>query len=543
MTSQNCRSSRKHTASKESKANRSSSNISSRNTATAIDPPIHNNIHEERRGYNSVTDRTNFEEKSKSTTTNSDVIPSLTNAMSQWRPYASRNHQQHHQQQYIVRPHATSTATREVISTPSIVRHYYSTSQGSTKFKPNYRGPPQTKNTLIQASKNISSSTTYRRDASHNFVHIVRSNFLTDMHAKCLVGYYKVHRYGCDCTKMKQLLSVLPPNNDQRMVGLMVIPETGIQHIRQVFYLCPTDDNNPSPLDIITDKNNRINLENQLRKHLFPPNHEKQHHHHYKKLPPYQVSCASCLLQLENNGFVCVASKSYSTIQSVIQLANQRKDEKLRRFSDDHIHHNTKSSIHVDHAFFLLGLPKRLLWDITTKKAKRFPTTQVMQLFLSQVQNRNKSNNYSSSDNYLDDLIKIYDEGEATTNTTFKVGPHLLSMLRMTNSARATAANRNQRYVHPSSEVKEKVDQEEEEWWLVMVENKPNLQNYHDKNIIWNLDLPGGKRHLGETSLQCAIRETEEETSLIVDESWTKGKLEEMNNTYYIMHPPTPQSF
>jgi 8-oxo-dGTP pyrophosphatase MutT (NUDIX family) len=70
--------------------------------------------------------------------------------------------------------------------------------------------------------------------------------------------------------------------------------------------------------------------------------------------------------------------------------------------------------------------------------------------------------------------------------------------------------------------------------WLVM--------GYDDHKSL-ELDLPGGKRHLGETSLEGAIRETEEETSLVWDASWVTTALQskkrsEGGNRYFVLHPP-----
>jgi len=75
--------------------------------------------------------------------------------------------------------------------------------------------------------------------------------------------------------------------------------------------------------------------------------------------------------------------------------------------------------------------------------------------------------------------------------------------------------------------------------WLVMVESNQLMKK---RNNTWQLDLPGGKRHLGESTFQCAIRETEEETSLVVDETWLTGPpfMEDVCNLYYPMCPPDP---
>ena len=72
-----------------------------------------------------------------------------------------------------------------------------------------------------------------------------------------------------------------------------------------------------------------------------------------------------------------------------------------------------------------------------------------------------------------------------------------------------------------------------------------NNNSYANKNsLIWKVDIPGGKRYLGETSLQCAIRETEEETSLVIDEKWLDSLVEDdisesfRQNRYYFLQPP-----
>ncbi|KAG7361280.1 hypothetical protein IV203_036380 [Nitzschia inconspicua] len=69
-------------------------------------------------------------------------------------------------------------------------------------------------------------------------------------------------------------------------------------------------------------------------------------------------------------------------------------------------------------------------------------------------------------------------------------------------------------------------------------------------SISIELDLPGGKRHLGESSFDCAIRETLEETSLLVDDTWHAGdgqpfkntSTEDFCNAFYELRPPLQPS-
>jgi len=99
---------------------------------------------------------------------------------------------------------------------------------------------------------------------------------------------------------------------------------------------------------------------------------------------------------------------------------------------------------------------------------------------------------------------------------------------------------------------------------LILCYNDTTEERNEPKNLrVWTLDLPGGKRHLGESSLQGAIRETYEEMTLVVDEEWvydsgggnTQGKNpnkkdngrvpfrqsdshSQQGNVYYMMRPP-----
>jgi hypothetical protein len=53
----------------------------------------------------------------------------------------------------------------------------------------------------------------------------------------------------------------------------------------------------------------------------------------------------------------------------------------------------------------------------------------------------------------------------------------------------------------------------------------------------WTLDIPGGKRYLGETALKCAIRETEEETSVNILKKWCIANHCTDVNCYYVFNP------
>ena len=74
----------------------------------------------------------------------------------------------------------------------------------------------------------------------------------------------------------------------------------------------------------------------------------------------------------------------------------------------------------------------------------------------------------------------------------------------------------------------------ERKYVMIMFEYKKG----EEENInYWTLDIPGGKRYLGETPMQCAIHETEEETSVELSEKLNTFTYCSGVNMYYIFDP------
>ena len=82
-------------------------------------------------------------------------------------------------------------------------------------------------------------------------------------------------------------------------------------------------------------------------------------------------------------------------------------------------------------------------------------------------------------------------------------------------------------------------DDKDDEHWLLLVYDDRDNQTYTSK-ACWSLNVYGGKRHLGETTLEAAIRETEEEISLKWDKSWVDERWVHKagNAYYYLLSPP-----
>lgn len=205
------------------------------------------------------------------------------------------------------------------------------------------------------------------------------------------------------------------------------------------------------------------------------------------ELSSYKVSCAVCLLRLEPNGFICVSSLSRQTVEFARDLALEAKRAKEQ----------SGVELHADHAEYVSVVKRSILWQYEMAKTRDQKARACQAL--------------------LDNLVKQGIDQEHVDATEIKLGHHLVSILHITRRD----ANNDSLY------------------WLVMLQESSN-------NEYWVCDLPGGKRHLGEGAFESAIRETEEETSLVVDESWKVGDGEprigrreaDQCNVYYTLSPP-----
>jgi ADP-ribose pyrophosphatase YjhB (NUDIX family) len=209
--------------------------------------------------------------------------------------------------------------------------------------------------------------------------------------------------------------------------------------------------------------------------------------------PSFKVSCAICLLEIEPNGFVCVSSSSRQTVDFVRDLARKRAEQKRK-----------EGALHADHAHYICTVPRRILWQLCdkarTREQKRQATKELMELYLGR-------------------------QGVPTHTTNIceqiEMGHHLLSLLLIT---------------------KDDSDADNAHWMILVYDNTSNRTN-----PSWTLDLPGGKRHLGERSFEGAVRETEEESSLQLDGQWMlddgprrhSRKDDISHDYYYMMGPPS----
>ncbi len=365
------------------------------------------------------------------------------------------------------RGNATEGASKTNKPTPKNLKGGTSKPQ-QTKVKGKQKGFQNRKNTGGQQRLRVYSSSD--DDEGDNINRAFRK-----MQQDCSALRYKVHKPMCDCPKLlkmvqhhenagDELASVML--EDGKVDALVVVPDTKQKYV----YVCKD-----TSLGVFDEDN--FKAEKRLRNELFPEGGSRPMDGN-----GFKLSCASCLLEHEPNGFCLIASPSEAVVDAVRDMSrnNQRKKEA------------SGIALHQDHAHFVARLPSLALWNLLRSKT-RAQKGQAVDEIIGHLSNQDIELGYAEEFTGRIDL-----------------GHHLSSVLTLKGRSK------------------------EAEFWFVM--------GYDDRKSL-ELDLPGGKRHLGETCLEGAIRETEEETSLKWEASWKKGELQskkrsEAGNRYFILYPP-----
>jgi hypothetical protein len=408
----------------------------------------------------------------------------------------------------------TSSSPNNSSTTSTISSGLYGYGNGKASSPP----PNNNSNTtsiIINSRNDTRKGRRQKRMTAKTKIYTGPNNFLK-MHRMSGAVRYKVHKPKCDCSKLIQLISTIDYSDDSDVIteeggggidGLVVVPDNK----QRIVYLC--SETNQDIFD-----NDPLMAELKLRDEIFSPSKmlssadadagadvetiatattvvdESQ----------FKVSCASCLLMAnEPNGFCLVASSSSTSLDLVDEV---RDRSRLRKEEKEAI----GEALHPDHAHFVARLPRSSLWKLCQSKTRSQRSQALDEIFV-----------HLSGQDIDNNIINVDNNIERFTNG-IELGHHLLSLLNLTDGT-------NQRYC-ADADANSNVD-----YWLVL--------GYDDAKSLM-LDLPGGKRHLGETSLEGAIRETEEEMSLIWDPSWVvqtvQGKKKsDVGNRYFILHPPS----
>ncbi|KAL9178512.1 hypothetical protein ACHAXT_001850 [Thalassiosira profunda] len=200
-------------------------------------------------------------------------------------------------------------------------------------------------------------------------------------------------------------------------------------------------------------------------------------------IPPFKVNCAICLLTgHQRNGFVAVASSSFDEMQPTIQRAREAGLQKA----------NGGKGLHSDHAHFVCALEVSTLQSLLAAGKTRSKSQRENGEILRQMKEEGGV-----------ELSAELMDAPQSTSVQIKMGHHLTSLLYLLQ----TPAKRKPKDKDETSGLYQPI-----RYMMVL--------GYQDGPAKLELDLPGGKRHLAESTLEGAVREVEEECSLLLDRRW-----------------------
>eukprot|EP00980_Cylindrotheca_fusiformis_P028596 scaffold22615_cov97-Cylindrotheca_fusiformis.AAC.2 len=249
------------------------------------------------------------------------------------------------------------------------------------------------------------------------------------------------------------------------------------------------------------------------------------------------IVCAACSLEEEPNGFACVMSSDRDVVQSVCDLTRQR------------IIDSSEEGRAKDHGDFIVILPSSLLHRLRASIQARGEQEKAGRGL--QIDSSTATTN-SITEEVMAHIMQqdiSLPEAEERERVELSLGHHLDALLLQM----------------PDRKKKNVQEAESSPYWLLLngfiKDNKKNRKNTTNSNTnassikedspsngavaFLEFDLPGGKRRLGETSLQTAIRESQEEMSLVWDERWViriyqnhSHPFEKVNRVYVLRPPP-----
>lgn len=183
------------------------------------------------------------------------------------------------------------------------------------------------------------------------------------------------------------------------------------------------------------------------------------------------LSCAGCLLlnNKSKNGFVAIISDSLKELETTVDVARKSTLKKEQA---------------VDHAHFTVALEVSTLQSLL-QGGSPVEHQDLVEAFVDAFQH--------SSSSHANEAMNVL---ASKKPVQVKLGHHISYLLEHIKSQSTS-------FVLDNAHLK-----------YVMV------IGYIDSPTEFKIDLTGGKRHLGESTLECAVRETAEECSLKIDKDW-----------------------
>ena len=432
--------------------------------------------------------------------------------------------------------------------------------------------------------KSVTNNSGSNNKSNHNSnkrsIRIYTSNF-DSFHKKCEAARYKVHKPNCNCNKVRQ--HILPRANE--VVTFHIVDDEGAQN-EDGFYAHDNDQqhimnrdeagqgnddrirrqqrqqiisieeyvmvdpdlsrsgNNSNPKDglvvvpdtknvqavyICTDTHEQIfhedpfKAERKLKSEIFSfstgsnnNNNNGNYAEGVRNDNQFKVSCASCLLEDEPNGFVCISSTNHEDMNYVRDMAREAAITKQQGGN------GIETKLHADHAHYCITLPRSSLLRLARSRTRN-QTSQARDELFDHMKAQGLPINVEASETPASSGSGG-ESGSNSVETDIDLQHHLKSSLNILTNDR---------------------NQEDEMFIFVIVYD--DTASTTGKKPCWSFDLPGGKRHLAETAVEAAIRETEEECSLVWDKSWirhTKQGTKESDrcNRFYFLSPPAALS-
>ena len=379
----------------------------------------------------------------------------------------------------------------------------------------------------------MSTSTARRRRNVNKSQKVIWTISFQELHQKVKALRYKVHYLPhCKCSKLSHLSSSTEKGD------WIVVPEKSPSPYKPQF--------------VFAFQTTAINFqgEENLKQHIFSTEINTNNN-------PFKISCANCLLENhERNGFLCLHSTNYKKLQSVLRQCRKEISEK------------NQEQLHHDHAHHICILSYKSLQDLL-KEQKSFKHIQKKKTKESTQQHQNHKKigkTYNHKNNNISTTLKRSTDEIYMQMKRQQIPVTITTSISKTNDS--TPAKKEQKQeddqfvpilfghhlesllhiVRKESEIK--IEKKDGDYWLVLVYDDTDKK----KNSGWALDLPGGKRHLGETSIQCSLRESYEEISFVCQENdfitnWVDRNSndntiirlqapKEPSNEYFMAQPP-----
>ncbi len=303
---------------------------------------------------------------------------------------------------------------------------------------------------------------------------IETTHFLSNFHSEiCRAAKYKVHGPLCTCSKVDRLRQRYHQEKNKNNNRSLSEELKDLDLSDPFDNLLVVPETKAIPAIFVCNEttsteflNDATRCENKLAKDIFDGNTDTTS----LDALPFKVSCALCLLRHQKNGFVAIAADSAQELAPTIDKANALK---AAIKTDNH-------ELHSDHAHFICAVKLSSVNTMLRFAKTRSKHSQIVSEILIQLKNGGV------------DLSPSADGASCK----IQLGHHLTSLLWLEGESKTSKRTK-----------------------YIMV------LGYVDGPTELMLDLPGGKRHLGESTLESLVREVKEETSLELDKQWLSKRL------------------